>query len=548
MLRPSKNEYFVSLATGIYFAVILPLQVLVANNDLFNVQWIGLIIEGIVLFVLVSLISFLIAVFLNRIAKGLGCAVILSILICIYLESGVLSIGIPSINGGLDAFSNPWRKLFDSMVWVVVFSIVLLFRKYISRFALWVAGGFVVMSIAMIFDARAVSDKEGKDFKAPEYCSAIDVVNAVKFSPDKNVFFLILDGFPASVAKKLVTENPELGECFPGFTAFDNNIGMHSFTAKGVPGLLTGKFQNEFASKESVAQKIYGYDSFLRNFIETGYDVFFSHSFPFPRYATHHPASEDVVSMPQCKVFPAFQTYSETIPYITFAETMLFRIVPYGFKVKILASVVRRLKLNSNLGKVKQERFVYEKLSQAGLSTNGAPAFISFHTTGVHEPIGRDRYGKPVKDSRQVQNPHGVAEQGYFVLTQVSKFMKALQEKGVYDKSFIVITADHGTMLMRDGSGNHGAESALLWVKPVGAEGVMVHSDLSTSHCKIAEMMRRVTKGDISIEDVKSILHSKERHFVATKDHAHWWTLAQYYEWVYDESGNLIRCEKKIME
>ena len=547
-LRPSKEEIFVSLAGGIYGAFVLPLQVLVANLDLFSVQWLQLAQECIVLFVVLFCILCLLIRLFNGLVKGLGLALALSLFVCFYLESGILSIGLPSINGGLDTFADAWRKLFDAVVWSGVFGLAIIFRKWLSRIVVGGIAAFLIMTCAMIFDAKPVSSEKNGKFIGVEYCSAIDVIKGVEFSPNKNVLFLILDGFPASIAKKLAEENHTFSEYFQGFTAFDNNIGMHSFTAKGVPGLMTGKFQNEFASKESVAAKIYGQDSFLRSYIESGYEIFFSHSFTFPRFATHYPEYEEFMPFPKCSVFPALQTYSDSIPYINLIETMLFRIVPYACKVKVLSRVVRRLKLNTSLGKVKQERFVYDQLSQASISTNSRPTFVSFHTTGVHEPIGRDRKGEPVKDSRLVQNPRGVADQGYFVLEQVSKFMRSLQTKGIYDKAFIVVVADHGTILMKDESGNHGAESALLWVKPVGAKGELAHSDLATSHCKIAEMMRRVAKEDLTIEDVMNILHTKERHFVATKGHAHWWTLAQYYEWVYDESGRIISCKKKEME
>lgn len=550
-LRPSKTELIVAIAGGLYGACILPVQVLVANPEMFEVGLAKLIPECILLFLLLSISLFVIMHFLNKIAKGLGFSVVISLYVCVYLESGLLSMGLPQINGGLTEFANAWRKLGDAVVWTTVFVIAIIMRKMLAKAVIWIAVAFLVMTSAMIFDSRPVCSASGGDcdFSGKHYCNGMDVLNSIAFSPEKNVFLLILDAFPASAAKKIIDkEASEWQKDFSGFIAFDNNIGMHSFTAKGVPALMTGEFQDEFVPKESVASKIYGDKSLISAYRDLQYNIFLSHSFTFPSYSGIWSSEAGTCIKIKNTSTLALMTVSQSVPYINLIETMLFRISPYVMKPKLLAIVVRRLKKNTEVGKVKREDYVYPRLSEASVSTNLTPSFVCFHTVGVHEPISKGRDGKPVGDTTLVQNASGVVEQGYYAMKQVACFMDALKRMGIYDKSFIVITSDHGSFLMKDGSGNHGAESALLWIKPIDAKGPFVHSDLPTSHCKIANMMRKAASYNLSAKEIGDMLVSGRRRFIATKEHTHWWTMATYYEWIYDENGCIVSCERFKMK
>ena len=128
------------------------------------------------------------------------------------------------------------------------------------------------------------------------------------------------------------------------------------------------------------------------------------------------------------------------------------------------------------------------------------------------------------------------------------RWWRGLKAKGIYDNSFIMLVADHGLIVLRqgginaDGSTGHGAESSILWVKPIGASGEMRFKDTPTSNCKISELVKAVKERDLEEVDISNILYTKKRHFIA-KHGLRWWPFGRrifFYEWIYDENGQLI--------
>ena len=173
------------------------------------------------------------------------------------------------------------------------------------------------------------------------------------------------------------------------------------------------------------------------------------------------------------------------------------------------------------------------------------------HTTGIHGPITVDRFGNDLPEPTQAVSAH--YEYGVSLMEKVGKFLDELKTKGVYDNSFIVIAADHGLIVLRegglesDGSKGHGAESSILWVKPIDADGEMSFSSEPTSNCRIAELVKQAESRNLGREDVDQILYAKKRRFLAKHGSA-WWSFGRrlfFYEWVYDEDGKLLSYENK---
>lgn len=538
-----KSFLVIGFSAAIYFSFILPTQIFVANQELFDFPYGRLLIECLALFVIAAIVSLLLVRFLNR-YNNLGTVLFIAFFICVYLETGLLSMGLPPINGGALGYSNPWRKLLDAGVLLGVALVVLLARKLVAKYACWIALVFLLMTSAMIFDAKKVNCGSSAEFSGKEYCSHLDVIQSVKFSKRRNVLVLILDSFPANIAKRIMLEDPDLKDKYKGFIAFNNNIGMHSFTSKGIPALMTGKFQNDLVAKETVPETLYGTNSFLNAYVGAGYDVYYSHAFSFPAFTNRRESFVGDERAPKGNTRICLLRSSLSVPYINLFETMLFRIYPYALKSKVLAQVSRRMKRDPMIGAYKREAYVYGKLSKAQTADVTNSVFASFHTVGTHEPIVRGRKGLLLDNPDNT--PTGVANLGTYLLEVVGSFLDSLRKKGIYDQSLIVLTTDHGSMLMRDGSGNHGAESALLWIKPFNSLNAFENSEAPTSHCKVAGLMRASVNEDLTDKQIKAMLLTEERCFVATRNHAHWWTLPIYYQWKYDADGNIVSCNKLI--
>ena len=95
----------------------------------------------------------------------------------------------------------------------------------------------------------------------------------------------------------------------------------------------------------------------------------------------------------------------------------------------------------------------------------------------------------------------------------LARLMDALREKGVYDKSLVVVVADHGVGIAPHTPPHHPSESAILWVKPEGASGPLAYCGTPTGYSRIAAFMRSAAAGSPSAADAEAALREEDRLF-----------------------------------
>jgi len=163
------------------------------------------------------------------------------------------------------------------------------------------------------------------------------------------------------------------------------------------------------------------------------------------------------------------------------------------------------------------------------LRTDGRQVFAKFHTHGAHGP-----YCYELDGSRAKRRPDGLATvrlASSNVLVHAGRLMDAWRDKGLYDKSFIVICADHGRLPSDSFPGNPRA-SAFLMVKPEGAAKPFAFSDAPTGHQNLCKLMKSVCGRTLSTEEVTDVLSSPKRLYREYDRRA-----KACLDWVYREDG-----------
>lgn len=99
----------------------------------------------------------------------------------------------------------------------------------------------------------------------------------------------------------------------------------------------------------------------------------------------------------------------------------------------------------------------------------------------------------------------------------------------------IVTTTDHGgSLLCHDDI--MGQPDAMLWVKPIGSvQHCFQNSRVPTSHCRIAELIKRAHKEDLSEEGIMGILRQEKRFYRGKPSR-----MSPFVEYWYDDAGNII--------
>ena len=514
-LKGEFGNLAIAVSLAAFVCVVLPVQTYLANASLFVFTPGRLAFELAVLFVGMSAALWLLLATLGRFLGGFLHAVFVAALVCVYLESGILSAGLPEINGGfLPALAVRSRMIVDLSVWAVVLVGFLAAARWMRTWFKWVALAFLVLAIASLFDVRREQAPAPAKVSEGGLSSGFewqrDVIENFRYSPKRNVLVFILDSMPGNMSYDFVTSNPELAKAFAGFTAFTNNVGMADCTKYGLPGLMTGRyFEPGVSSAADYPMSIFGEESFLVPYVKGGSEVFFVNDLLPYGYANGPITKRLPVKGKQKHGWAALLLRSKEVPYLSLFDTVVFRLSPYCAKAPFLYSKIRH---DPMMGRDESvfwyEHVMFPILGRAPLSESATTLGV-FHSRGAHPPRVFDPNGKAYPRPRV--DPGIIGELVSTPLRHLSKLLDMLRARGLYDSSLIVVAADHGINLVPFAKGHHPSESAILWVKPEGAKGAFAAESRPTGYSKVSVLMRKAAEGPLGIQAVGDLLGERDR-------------------------------------
>lgn len=508
-----KRNVLTAAAFGMFFAFVLPLQTYLGNASDYAFGGGRLAVECVGWAVLLAALAFALFSACDRLADGFLPVVFTALLVYAYLETGPLAFGIGELDGdAMPELGDLLRKIWDgALLGVLVLAAAFLFR-WCRAFAPFVALAVLTLGLCSLLDVRSADAGAPAPSSSGSIAPSEAITRCLAYSPTRNVILLVPDSVPANVAADALAADPTLAEKFSGFTAYRNNVGMSHCTSRGVPGLMTGKYYlDEICDRAEYQMSAVGPDSCLQAFKDHGDAIFCTFDFLSFGYTTGAVAPE---MRPATEgLSPAVCRASKGIPYLSVLDVVEFRLVPFAAKGRLLFSKLHRSKASrKNARESYSSEFVlYPRLAAAPVADDPRQMFCKFHTNGAHMPILFDADGHPAPGLRDDGETLRFAVSN--VLVGLSRLFDAWREKGVYDKSFIVIAADHGSPLAPHREGAHPKASAALWVKPDGATGPVAVSDLPTGHAKVAALLRAACAGPLDRAAVEGILRTEERTF-----------------------------------
>lgn len=526
-----------ALASG-FVALVIPLQSFVSNRALFKFPTSDFICEASLAW-FAGFCVLWVGLMASRRALGFFLhSLVIGFVVYEYLQTGILAIGEPEINGEVTYYMNNSLAVRDMVVLCVAMSVFVLGYRWIKPYLKWIVLVLFVMIGASLLDVK--KDRHENTVPSPlsdGFCSKFDVAQNTVHSGQRNVMLMILDSVGTEVSLDVLSECPEFKEVFSGFVAFTNNIGVHDFTEPSVPAIMTGKLFDR-GTEDGTAFQDYGSsalgsESFLCDYRIAGIPVsFLPGSFMFG-YSSRK--GDDRVHADGELVGSVFDYRPDTTPPLSLFETARFRLMPFAAKYRTLLMTFVGTKSHAS---VKDEAALYPMLAAAPVDMDLPNNLEIFHTDGAHSPFNVDRNGNQTSVVRKDYAGH--LDRAIWVFKNLAKLFEAYKGNGIYDKSFIVVTADHGWMARNpspDPDALYFRAPTMLWVKPIGASGELSFSKESTWHLNIKALMSAAMMNDLTAAESAAMLRSDDRIFRQVNRHG-------YREWHVDASGNSI-CTRK---
>lgn len=426
---------------------------------------------------------------------------------CAYLESGILSMGLPSLNGNWKFFEDQKRSLWNGAVWGGVFLSTALAHRWVKR---WygVAGLCLAILVGLsLFDVHPEPKPDTSKWIVDEFSPRDTVVRSVVYAPSNNVFVFVIDSLECAQAHDIM-EDPEAGpglrEQFYGFTEYTNNIGTGAYSAVAVANLFTGKYPENVEGIIDYYNSIFSEESVLKDFMDNEYAVFLSED--------KHFTNRRNGMAPHATTLPVMKRHVLEGQRWTLPDINRLRWMPFAIKL-------RYLRLSSLVlpgGDFSREWDLYPVLGKADIDPNECGIFLFVHTEGVHVPVCYNRHGEKMPQADD--SDAGCVEMGIHVLQQLGKLFDVYRKKGIYDDALILVMADHGQHGYLDRNWKFHQEAALprtarpfLWVKPAGSRHKFETVSLPTSSANIADLLRATTRRVLSENDVRQLLESQKR-------------------------------------
>ena len=429
---------FASFAFAFMFAVFGPYEVYISNQKYMNFPFsmlvMPMLIAGLIVFV------FLCAGLLLLRGKVFNYAVSLLFAVTLagYLQGNFLNVDHGLLDGGAILW-NEFKKemLISCAMWAAVIAAVL-FVLYLSR-RLWahmvqyVSALLVAVQMVALVSLVTTTDLHMDSIMFISETGMYDV------SSEKNVIFFMLDTFDKRYFDDVFAQHPEWEEDLQGFTYYRNFTGSYSRTTPSVAYLFTGVRDDYTLPPDEYFHKAWTEGRFLRDIGEAGYGVRFYMDRVYAMGSARNALG----------VIDNLGTEKMSINRFKMVENMLILSVyryapepvkPFFYIYTDDLNGIAEMRSDAENLHTTDDYWIWSNYRKQHLTveTESGGAFIFYHFSGAHAPYRLTEEGE-YDPGRSGQYPQIVGN-----MNMIFQYIEELKEKGLYDDTTIIISADHG--------------------------------------------------------------------------------------------------------
>lgn len=431
--------FFACMSITITLAIFGPIELYLTNiNEFwftFREFWWIVLLAGFALFT----IFFAIGTLLRGKFRTIYTNLVIGLAFAFYVQGNWIN----TDYGVLDGKSIQWDEysrlaIINTFIWIACLLLPFILQKLfknIHKKIIKYTAIFIVAIQIFTMGILMITVKENKKGIDTAYLSTNDEFS---LSNENNIVIFVLDAFDSSYFKELLDTYEELDEAFKDFTYYPDTAAAAARTKVALPAILTGVPYTVPLSYNEYIDYAYEQTNLYRTLNDLGYGIgIYTPGF----VSTSHIDIVDNFVSDGSKV----SSYSLLAKYMY--QSTAFKYMPHLLKryFWLYSGVFQELQIGTGAQKYSTNSVeYYQRLLQNKVSvSNMKGAFRFYYIDGPHPPFYMNEYAQKVSpdETDQIKQARGS-------LYIVEEYMKQLKEAGVYDKTSIIILADHGDIAL----------------------------------------------------------------------------------------------------
>lgn len=413
---------------------------------------------------------------LPRGARPWGAGLICAAGVAAWVYGALLSGTMPPLDGtplALNSRLGVWELPLAGLLWVVCAVFVVRARRPAVVALLALNAGLVVATTASVQSAAAhrVRAPAGDD----------RALELFRFSPRENVLVILLDGLQAQVVADVFQDDAELQDAFEGFRFYRDTLGVAPTTFISLPAIHSGIAYRRRNSIDVYFEEAIRLRSFMSRFADAGYHTALVNPIEglCPEGVAVCTTSDQVLRT------SGAQLWSESLRLLDLA---LFRLAPFRLKAAIYDAgswfLADHFDQSEEIRRIVEHNLLLSEMGRRLVVEDAAPTLKFVHSLATHTPFVLNEDCRTLGESSIEQ----LWPQARCALAAVAALLDALKTAGIYDRTEILIVADHG-IGVADRRRYFGTEAERAWarmagyanptflLKPRGARGRLAHDD-----------------------------------------------------------------------
>ena len=375
----------------------------------------------------------------------------------------------------IDFGEQAWRAPWEIGLWIVVLLLAASFARRVVEIGPLASQALIALQalllLVSVFQPAGELDGQVVQWDDPPR-------EIYEFSKNQNVIHIVLDSFQSDVFREIVEADRErFDREFDGFVFFVDNAGAFPTTSVSMPAMLTGSLYRNEQPVEEFRQIAFEQGSMLNRLAGNGYEVDVvtmerlssAKDWLLPeRLADGSLADEPVTSFYKLpKSFTSYRVHRRLIAAFL-VDISLFRHLPHPFKPWVYNNQRWRLRgaYSPELGfsPTSVRAFLGDFGERVNVSRE-APVYKLLHLIIPHAPVVLDADCVFV-DVRQFSRTT-YRGQARCAVKLLAEFLDRLRQAGIYDRSLIIVSSDHGNGLEPRGlSASNGGEDGSFGADP----------------------------------------------------------------------------------